>query len=152
MLQERETLWRIAPHIISPLRFVLPHRPGQRPRWLLRAGLWIYDHLGGRELLPGTRSIDLRHHPAGAPLKPSFARGWEYSDCWVDDARLVILNARDAANRGATVLTRHRLIGAKRDGAGWRLEVRARRWIARHLFCARLGQCGGSGGAGCAGA
>lgn len=122
-LRERERLWRIAPHIISPLRFVLPHRSGLRPRWLLRAGLWIYDHLGGRHLLPGTRSIDLRHHPAGAPLKQGFGRGWEYSDCWVDDARLVIVNARDAANRGATILTRHRLIGAARDTEGWRLDV-----------------------------
>ena len=122
-LEERETLWRIAPHIINPLRFVLPHRSGQRRRWLLRTGLWIYDHLGGRHLLPGTSSIDLRAHPAGAPLRPGFVRGWEYSDCWVDDARLVILNARDAANRGATVLTRRRLIGAARDADKWRLEV-----------------------------
>jgi glycerol-3-phosphate dehydrogenase len=122
-LKERERLWRIAPHIIRPLRFVLPHRSGLRPRWLLRAGLWIYDHLGGRHLMPGTRSIDLRSHPAGAPLKPGFVRGWEYSDGWVDDSRLVILNARDAANRGATVLTGHRLIGAARVAEGWRLNV-----------------------------
>ena len=122
-LKEREKLWRIAPHIISPLRFVLPHRPGQRPRWLLRTGLWIYDHLGGRDLLPGTRSIDLDTHPAGAPLKPGLVRGWEYSDCMVDDARLVILNARDAANRGASVLTRYRVIGAARATDGWQLEV-----------------------------
>lgn len=122
-LKERERLWRIAPHIISPLRFVLPHRPGLRPRWLLRTGLWIYDHLGGRDLMPGTRSIDLRHHPAGAPLKPGLVRGWEYSDGWVDDSRLVILNARDAANHGATVLTRHRLVGAARVAERWRLDV-----------------------------
>ena len=122
-LKERERLWRIAPHIISPLRFVLPYRPGRRPAWLLRAGLWLYDHLGGRGLLPGTRSIDLRNHPAGTPLRPGFARGWEYSDAWVDDARLVILNARDAADRGATILTRQRVIGAARNERGWRLEV-----------------------------
>lgn len=122
-LKERERLWRIAPHIISPLRFVLPHRSGLRPRWLLRAGLWIYDHLGGRRLLPATRSIDLHTHPAGAPLKPGLVRGWEYSDGWVDDARLVILNARDAGNRGATILTRHRLIGAARVADEWRLDV-----------------------------
>ncbi|MGZ8300430.1 MAG: glycerol-3-phosphate dehydrogenase [Rhodoplanes sp.] len=135
-LKERETLWRIAPHIIGSLRFVLPHRSGQRPRWLLRAGLWIYDHLGGRHLLPGTRSIDLRHHPAGAPLKPGFVRGWEYSDNWVDDARLVVLNARDAADRGATVLTGHRLIGAARVEEGWRLDV-ARADGSRATYLAR---------------
>lgn len=122
-LEERETLWRIAPHIISPLRFVLPYRTGLRPRWMLRTGLWIYDHLGGRHLLPGTRSIDLAKHPAGAPLKQGAARAWEYSDCRVDDARLVVLNARDAADRGATILTRHRLVGATRSADGWRLEV-----------------------------
>lgn len=122
-LKERERLWRIAPHLIAPLRFVLPHHAGLRPRWLLRAGLWIYDHLGGRRLLPGTKSIDLRTHPAGPPLKQDFAKGWEYSDCWVDDARLVILNARDAANRGATVLTRHRLTGTARSADGWSLTV-----------------------------
>ena len=122
-LQERERLWRIAPHIIRPLRFVLPHRSGLRPRWLLRAGLWVYDHLGGRHLMPGTRSVDLRHHPAGAALEPGFVRGWEYSDGWVDDSRLVILNARDAANRGATILTRHRVIGAARVADCWRLDV-----------------------------
>jgi glycerol-3-phosphate dehydrogenase len=122
-LQERETLWRIAPHIIHPLRFVLPHRKGLRPRWLLRAGLFLYDHLGGRKLLPPTRSIDLRRHVAGVPLKPGFARGWEYSDGWVDDSRLVILNARDAADRGATILPHHRLVRATRDGPLWRLDV-----------------------------
>ena len=122
-LRERETLWRIAPHVIRPLRFVLPHCPGRRPRWLLRAGLWIYDHLGGRRSLPGTRSIDLGVHAAGAALKDGFAKGWEYSDCWVDDARLVVLNARDAAARGATILTRHRLTSATRIADGWRLDV-----------------------------
>ena len=122
-LRERETLWRIAPHLIAPSRFVLPHRPGLRPRWLLRAGLWLYDHLGERTLLPATRSIDLGRHPAGAPLKPGFAAGWEYSDCWVDDARLVILNARDAADRGATILPRHRLITASRGARGWSLTA-----------------------------
>jgi glycerol-3-phosphate dehydrogenase len=122
-LKERETLWRIAPHVISPLRFVLPHHAGLRPRWLLRTGLWIYDHLGGRRLMPDTRSIDLGTHPAGAPLKPGFVRGWEYSDASVDDARLVILNARDAADRGATILTRHRLTRAGRTAEGWRLDM-----------------------------
>ncbi|MEO5640560.1 MAG: glycerol-3-phosphate dehydrogenase [Sphingomicrobium sp.] len=122
-LSERETLWRIAPHIIHPLRFVLPHRKGLRPRWLLRAGLFLYDHLGGRKLLPPTRSIDLRQHVAGVPLKPGFARGWEYSDGWVDDSRLVILNARDAADRGATILPHHHLVRATREGPMWRLDA-----------------------------
>jgi glycerol-3-phosphate dehydrogenase len=135
-LKEREILWRIAPHIIGPLRFVLPHRTGLRPRWLLRTGLWIYDHLGGRQLLPGTRSIDLASHPAGAPLKPGAVRGWEYSDCRVDDSRLVILNARDAADRGATILTRNRLIGARRGADGWRLDV-ARADGSTGTCCAR---------------
>jgi glycerol-3-phosphate dehydrogenase len=122
-LRERETLWRIAPHIIHPMRFVLPHRPGLRPRWLVRGGLWLYDHLGGRRLFPPTRSIDLARHVAGAALKPGFGHGWEYSDGWVDDARLVILNARDAADRGATVLPRHRLTGARRETSTWRLTA-----------------------------
>jgi glycerol-3-phosphate dehydrogenase len=107
-LKERERLWRIAPHIIHPMRFVLPHRDGLRPRWLLRLGLFLYDHIGGRQKLPATRSVDLRRHPAGAPLQPQYVKGFEYSDGWVDDARLVVLNARDAANRGARVRTRTR--------------------------------------------
>ena len=123
-LTERETLWRIAPHIIHPLRFVLPHRAGLRPRWLLRAGLFLYDHLGGRRLLPPTRSINLDRHPAGAALKPAFHRGWEYSDGWVDDSRLVILNARDAANRGASILPRHELTSAVRKDGNWQLRAR----------------------------
>ena len=122
-LMEREILLRMAPHIIHPMRFVLPHRPGLRPRWLLRAGLWVYDHLGGRRLFPGTQSIDLRRHVAGAPLKPGFGNGWEYSDGWVDDARLVILNARDAADRGATILPRHRLTCARRNDRMWQLTA-----------------------------
>jgi glycerol-3-phosphate dehydrogenase len=122
-LTERETLWRIAPHIVHPMRFVLPHRRGLRPRWLIRTGLWFYDHLGGRKLLPATRSIDLRTHRAGAPLKPGFVHGWEYSDAWVDDARLVVLNARDAADHGATIMPRTRLTSAVRDTSGWSLTA-----------------------------
>ncbi len=122
-LTERERLWRIAPHIIHPMRFVLPHRPGLRPKWLLRLGLFLYDHIGGRKLLPPTRSIRLATHPAGAPLKPAFQRGFEYSDGWVDDARLVVLNARDAANRGATVLTRTQVTGLSRGGDGWTITT-----------------------------
>ena len=105
-LSERERLWAIAPHIIWPLHFVLPHVKGLRPRWLLRLGLFLYDHIGGRKALPAAQGIDLRKHPAGAALKAGFTTGYVYSDCWVDDARLVVLNARDAANRGAEIRTR----------------------------------------------
>ncbi len=89
-LLERETLWRIAPHIIWPLRFVLPHHKGLRPAWWLRLGLFLYDHLGARELLPPTRTLRLAQDPAGAPLKPEYSVGFEYSDCWVEDSRLVV--------------------------------------------------------------
>jgi glycerol-3-phosphate dehydrogenase len=123
-LGEREVLWASAPHIIWPLRFVLPHHDGLRPAWLLRTGLGLYDVLGGRKRLPGTRSLDLAHDAAGAPLKPEYRRGFEYSDCWVDDARLVVLNARDAADRGATILTRTRLVSARREGGQWLADIR----------------------------
>ena len=102
-LKERELLWGIAPHIIRPMRFVLPYRDGLRPRWLLRLGLFVYDHIGGRRKLPATRTIDLRRDVAGAPLQPQYRRGFEYSDAAVDDARLVLLNARDAADKGAEI-------------------------------------------------
>src|SRR5512145_3187055 len=92
-LQEREVLWRLAPHIIWPLRFILPHHQGLRPAWLIRLGLFLYDLLGGRKLLPSSGTVDLRRHEAGFPLKPIFTRGFAYSDCWVMDARLVVLNA-----------------------------------------------------------
>ena len=95
-LSEREVLLRNAPHIVWPLRFVLAHHAGLRPWWMIRLGLFLYDHIGGRRILPASRSVDLRRDPAGADLKPDYARGFEYSDCWVDDARLVVLNARDA--------------------------------------------------------
>jgi glycerol-3-phosphate dehydrogenase len=100
-LREREVLWGIAPHIIWPLRFVLPHHRGQRPAWKLRLGLALYDHLGGRRSLPGTRVVRLQLDPAGQPLQPGYTLGFEYSDCWVDDSRLVVLNAMDAAARTA---------------------------------------------------
>ncbi|HET6160970.1 MAG TPA: FAD-dependent oxidoreductase, partial [Dongiaceae bacterium] len=116
-LQEREVLWRVAPHIVWPLRFVLPHHKGLRPAWLLRLGLFLYDHLGGRKKLPATRVVNLRADAAGAPLKPGdFTKAFEYSDCWVDDARLVVLNAVDAARRGADIRTRTRAISAERRG------------------------------------
>ncbi len=122
-LAEREVLWRIAPHIIWPLRFILPHRKGLRPRWLLRLGLFLYDHIGGRRKLPPTRSVDLRKHPAGAPLKPFLTRGFEYSDGWVDDARLVVLNARDAADRGARIMTRMEVTRLGRRPGGWSVSA-----------------------------
>ncbi|SCZ02905.1 glycerol-3-phosphate dehydrogenase [Microvirga guangxiensis] len=118
-LMEREVLWRIAPHIVWPLRFVLPHHRGLRPQWLLRLGLALYDHIGGRKLLPPTRTLDLRTDPAGAPLKPDLTKGFEYSDCWVEDSRLVALNARDAAERGAQIRTRTRVTKAERAGPYW---------------------------------
>ncbi|MDI4665213.1 glycerol-3-phosphate dehydrogenase [Xanthobacter autotrophicus] len=122
-LAEREVLWGIAPHVIWPLRFVLPHHPGLRPAWLLRLGLFLYDHMGGRRLLPPTRTLDLRHDPLGARLRPGFGRAFEYSDCWVDDARLVVLNARDAADRGAAIRPRTRVAGAHRADGLWVIEA-----------------------------
>ena len=122
-LMEREVLWRMAPHIIRPMRFVLPHQPGLRPAWLLRLGLFLYDHIGGRKLLPPTRVLDMRADPAGRPLKKIFARAFEYSDCWADDARLVVLNARDAADRGAAIMTRARVVRAVAEAGAWTVEV-----------------------------
>ncbi|MGE0005972.1 MAG: glycerol-3-phosphate dehydrogenase [Parvibaculaceae bacterium] len=118
-LIEREVLLQAAPHIIRPLRFVLPHHKGLRPWPVLRLGLFLYDHLGGRKILPATRSLDLTRDAAGAPLKPEFTRGFEYSDCWVEDARLVVLTARDAAERGADIRPRTRCVAARRDGGLW---------------------------------
>ena len=120
-LRERETLWHMAPHIIWPMRFLLPHHKGLRPRWLLRLGLFIYDHLGGRKLLPKAERIDLRQDRAGAILHETFDTAFEYSDCWVEDSRLVILNLRDAWMNGATILPRTQLISAVFDGRRWQL-------------------------------
>ena len=132
-LSEREALWAIAPHIIHPLRFVLPYVDGLRPRWLLRLGLFLYDHIGGRKRLPATRTIDLKVHPAGRPLKPGFGTGFEYSDGWVDDARLVLLNAKDAAERGAEVRTRTRVLSARRITDGWEITTDHGTFLARAL-------------------
>ncbi len=137
-LREREVLWRNAPHIIRPMRFVLPHHAGLRPAWMLRLGLFAYDHLGGRGRLPGTRGLELATDPAGRPLKPEFLRGFEYSDCWVDDARLVVLNARDAADRGAEIATRTRVVGARAVEGGWLVEVEDRAGGARSTVAARM--------------
>ena len=123
-LIEREVLWGIAPHIIRPLRFVLPHRAGMRPQWLLRTGLFLYDHLGGRRKLAATRKLDLTTDEAGKPLRHgAFSSGFEYSDCFVDDARLVVLNAMSARELGARIETRTRAVGARVSDGLWQLET-----------------------------
>ncbi len=140
-LVERETLLRAMPHISWPMRFVLPYSTSmrfesstpvsrivtaimpwlkaRRPAWLIRLGLFLYDHLGGRELLPGTKTLDLRTDAAGKALKPEFRRAFEYSDCWIEDSRLVILNARDAMRHGATIMPRTRVVSARREAGSW---------------------------------
>jgi glycerol-3-phosphate dehydrogenase len=122
-LVEREVLLKAAPHIVLPMRFVLPHHQGLRPWPVLRLGLFIYDHLGGRAILPPTRTLDLTKDAAGRALRPEFVRGFEYSDCWVDDSRLVILNAVDAVERGAAIHTRTKCLAAVRQGESWRLTM-----------------------------
>ena len=122
-LAERERLLRSAPHIMWPLRFVMPHDASMRPVWMVRIGLFLYDHLARREWLPASTTVDLRRHPVGAPLKPAYTRGFVYSDGWVDDARLVVLNALDAAARGAAILTRTRCESAQRTPQGWRARL-----------------------------
>ncbi len=144
-LSERETLLRAMPHISWPMRFVLPYHPdmrfegqtptskllatfmpwmkGRRPAWLIRLGLFLYDNLGGRKILPGTRTVDLRTDPAGKPLQKRFAHAYEYSDCWVEDLRLVVLNARDAEARGARIMTRAKVVSADRGADLWRVTV-----------------------------
>ncbi|WP_289149409.1 glycerol-3-phosphate dehydrogenase [uncultured Salipiger sp.] len=144
-LIEREVLLRAMPHISWPMRFVLPYHPsmrfesetptskllttvmpwmkGRRPAWLIRLGLFMYDHLGGRKILPGTTTVALRGTPEGAPLQDRFETAYEYSDCWVQDSRLVVLNARDAEARGATILTRTKVTHARRDGDIWQIET-----------------------------
>ncbi len=122
-LAERELLLKSAPHIMWPLRFVMPHDQAMRPVWMVRIGLFLYDHLAKREWLPASTTVDLRHHAVGAPLKPQYSRGFVYSDGWVDDARLVVLNAVDAAARGATILTRCRCERVERTPEGWRATL-----------------------------
>ena len=123
-LIEREVLLKAAPHIIWPMRFVLPHSPQDRPAWLVRLGLFLYDHLGGRKRLPGTRTLDLRRDPEGTPILDEYTKGFEYSDCWVDDARLVTLNAVAAAEKGAVVLTRTPVVTARRENGLWTVTTR----------------------------
>lgn len=121
-LAERERLLGIAPHIVHPMRFVLPYVDGLRPRWLLRLGLFVYDHVGARERLAATDTLQLAGSPLGAPLLPSMQHGFGYSDCWVEDSRLVVLNAMDATERGATVLTQMCMVSARDEGGWWHVE------------------------------
>jgi glycerol-3-phosphate dehydrogenase len=154
-LREREVLLKAMPHISWPMRFVLPYAPdmrfdsetptsrllgvampwmkGRRPAWLIRLGLFMYDNLGGRDILPGTKTLDLTTAPEGRGLKPRFKMAYEYSDCWVEDARLVMLNARDAEARGAKILTRCKVSEAARDGDTWRIETGAGTFRAKAL-------------------
>lgn len=118
-LIERERLWGMAPHIIWPLRFVLPQTQSPRPAWMVRLGLFIYDHLGGRKKLPGTQTVRLDRTPFGEGIRDRHGTAFVYSDCWVEDSRLVVLNARDAANRGASIRTGTRLVSARREGDHW---------------------------------
>ena len=136
-LIEREVLLKAAPHIIWPMRFVLPHSPQDRPAWLVRLGLFLYDHLGGRKKLPATRRLDLRRDPEGAPLLDRYTDGFEYSDCWVDDARLVVLNALGAAERGAEVLTRTPVVSARREEGAWTVTARNSMTGQTRVFRAR---------------
>ena len=123
-LAEREVMLQAAPHIIWPLRFVLPHQSHLRPAWMIRLGLFLYDHLGGgRRSLPGSRRVSLRKHVAGPPLRDEFHTGFVYSDAWVQDARLVVLNAMDARDRGATILTHTRCVSAQRGSDGWDVRL-----------------------------
>ncbi|MGO1500740.1 MAG: glycerol-3-phosphate dehydrogenase [Marinobacter sp.] len=120
-LAERESLLKNSPHIMWPMRFRLPHRPHLRPAWMIRAGLFLYDHLAKREVLPGSRSI--RFDESG-PLKPDIVKGFEYSDGWVDDARLVVLTARKAQQFGAKIMTRTKCTHAERGGKDWQVTLR----------------------------
>ena len=159
-LAEREILLRAMPHISWPMRFVLPYQKemrfeentplsrllvffmpwlkGRRPAWLIRLGLFLYDQLGHRKLLLGTSSLDLRHSEEGTPLQIRFARAFEYSDCWVEDSRLVILNARDAQARGARILSYCKVISAMRDQGLWRIETEQVESQIRQTHYARL--------------
>ncbi|MEQ8698389.1 MAG: glycerol-3-phosphate dehydrogenase [Bauldia litoralis] len=122
-LRERETLLKLAPHIVKPLRFVLPHDRSQRPGWMIRLGLFFYDNLAGRRRLGGSRGVNLRRAPEGAPLRDRYRRGFLYSDCWVDDSRLVVLNCLDAAERGADIRPRTPCAAARRTGEVWEARL-----------------------------
>jgi len=136
-LIEREVLLDSAPHIIWPMRFVLPLSPSDRPAWLVRLGLFLYDHIGGRKRLPGTRSLKLNRVPEGDCLRETYTRAFEYSDCWVDDARLVTLNALDAKERGAQILTQTACTEARRIDGLWHIRVFDQRKAKELSFRAR---------------
>jgi glycerol-3-phosphate dehydrogenase len=125
-LAEREVLLRTAAHLVRPVRFIMPHVPELRPRWMIRIGLFLYDHLGRRTRLPGSHAVRLDRPPYSAGLKPEYRHGFIYSDCCVDDARLVVANARDARARGARIRTHTECIAAKREGGLWRAQLRGR--------------------------
>jgi glycerol-3-phosphate dehydrogenase len=138
-LAEREVLLRNAPHIIWPMRFVLPHNKLLRPAWMIRLGLFLYDHIGGKRSLPGTRSLSFRtDRVEGAPLKPELTRGFAYSDCWVEDSRLVVLNAMDARARGAEILLRTRCTEARREGDRWIAKLKDLATGAERVVRARI--------------
>ncbi|MEZ5851362.1 MAG: glycerol-3-phosphate dehydrogenase [Hyphomicrobiaceae bacterium] len=122
-LAEREVLLAKAPHIVWPLRFVMPHVASLRPRWMIRAGLFLYDHLARRQRIPGSSSVDLRADPAGRPLRADLGHGFAYWDCWVDDARLVVLNARAAVDRGAQIATRTKVVSARAADGTWEIQL-----------------------------
>ena len=137
-LAEREVLWAMAPHIIRPLRFILPHHKGLRSRPLIRLGLFLYDHLGGRKKLPASHTLDLTRPGLAGILKPEFRRGFEYSDCWVDDARLVVLNAMDAKSRGATIQVGTEVVAARREHDHWVVDLVAHETGQRSSVTARV--------------
>lgn len=137
-LAERETLLRAAPHIIRPMRFVLPHNKLLRPSWMIRLGLFLYDHLGGKRSLPGAVGLDLRREPEGAPLKDEMTKGFAYSDCWVEDSRLVVLNAMDAEARGADILVQTRCVSAGREDGQWRATLRDQTTGAEREVAAKI--------------
>ena len=148
-LIERERLLRIAPHLVRPMQFILPHVPGLRPRWQIRFGLFFYDYFSGRRTLQPSRSVRIGSGGYGA-LRPGIDHAFAYSDCWVDDSRLVVLNALDAAQRGAAIHTRTRFVSAAAENGVWRARCvrQAQRRIARDP-CPRDRQCGRPlGGAG----
>lgn len=142
-LAEREVLLKAAPHIVQPMRFVMPHVPELRPAWMIRAGLLLYDYLARRNTLPGSHGIDLRELPYADGLRPGLRQGFVYSDCWVDDARLVVANARAAADLGATVLTRTACVAAEREGAHWRVTLQPESGACQQVRCRALVNAGG---------
>ncbi|MFT4960275.1 MAG: glycerol-3-phosphate dehydrogenase [Paracoccaceae bacterium] len=159
-LKERETLLRAMPHISWPMRFVLPYHKdmrfegdtptsrilnivmpwmkGRRPAWLIRFGLFLYDNLGGRKILPGTTTVDLTTDPVGQPLQDRFAKAYEYSDCWVEDSRLVVLNARDAEARGAQIMTRTKVTQAERVNDVWHITTQDQNTKETQVTVARM--------------